>query len=467
MKEEEQTKPAEQLREAFQSITMHGLPRLLQDSLKYMKAFWFLMFIGAAGCMAVLINARIHDYQKHEVYMKSKSRIMQPLPFPAVTVCNSDRFSGKWISKLPLEGLVCNRSDNSDRVISGNATYETEFNIACKMFLTGYKDTLRFGGQNISPFPNGFDSSGGFYPCFTFNKNGLAKQKVNGAGMGLNLALFNDPTDTASLATANISRFDDQRRGILIQIHDPETEVSMNPATTIAIMPGHSHDIVISRKTISRKKHPFPSNCQTKETTRYKLTDGRYTRHDCIFSCIQMKLQKLCGNSLSQNKSASQMKCERDLYKQRPTGDCFCPEPCFEVNYPATTATNIWPRMFELKRIQAEFASLLNFTQNGTADTNYIQKRFAKVSIYYEELINTDETEEELYGISSLISEIGGLMGLFLGCSVISLAELLWLFGMSIRSIITCLHLHKYNLQKTTPKGLGNNVELGSVNGAL
>ena len=457
MKEEEHRKLAEPMKEAFQSMTMHALPRVLQDNLKYMKAFWLLLFIGAASCMALLIHARVQDYQKHEVYMKSKSNIMQPLPFPAVTICNSDRFSGKWVSKVPLEGLACN----------GTATYGTEFNTACKMFLSRYKDTLRFGGQNIPPFPSVFDSSGGFYPCFTFNKNGLAKQEVNGAGKGLNMALFNDPSDTVDLATENISRFDDKRRGILIQIHDPETAASMNPADTIAIMPGHSHDIAISRKTISRKKHPFPSNCHTKETTQYKLTEGRYTRQNCIFSCFQMKLQKQCGNSLSQNKSASQVKCESRLYKQRPISDCVCPEACFAVTYPATIATNIWPRMFELKRIQTEFASLLNFTQNGTADTNYIQKRFAKVSIYYEELINTDDTEEELYGITSLISEIGGLMGLFLGCSVISLAELLWLFGLSIKSLITCLNIKKYNVQKMTPNAHAKNVELGSLNKAL
>ena len=460
MTENDRKDTTQPIKEALQSITIHGLPHLLQEELKCMKIAWFLIFIGAASYMAVLIHARVEDYRKYEVYMQSTSRIMQPIPFPAVTVCNSDRFSAKPFEAFPMGNLTCDATGNRVQRAKLSAAQEAEFKIACKTFLSGYKDTMRFGDKNIHSFPNDFQSSSGLYPCFTFNQIGLSKQEVNGAGMGFNILLFNDPSDTVGLTTANASRFDDQRRGILIQIHDPETMATMNPAASIVILPGHSYDIVISRKTISRKKHPFSSNCHTKETTLYKQIQGRYTRYNCIFSCFQMKLQKLCGSVSTQNKSAAQIACESELYKQRPIGDCVCPEACYEVRYQPQIVANIWPRMLQLQTIKKEFASLLNST-----DTAYIQKRFAKVKIYYDQLINTDDTEEELYGISSLISEIGGLMGLFLGCSVISLAELLWLFGLSMKSLVM-LPSPRRKTSHVKMEGNGHTVELGSVNTA-
>ena len=454
---------ATDITEAAQSITIHGLPHLFGHDLRLMKAFWFVIFIGAFGSTILLVYYRVQDYEKHEVYIKSESRLMQPIPFPAVTVCNSDRFSGKLFAAFNMKNITCNETKTAGNK-SGTITARqlTEFKKACKVFLSGYKDTLRFGGQEVPAFPVNFYSSDGFYPCFTFNKNGLAKQEVNGAGKGLDMILFNDPGDVIDLTRTNMSRFEDQRRGILIQLHDPETEASVDPSSSIAISPGKSYEIVISRKTISRKEHPFPSKCHTSGTTLYKLKSGRYTRSNCIFSCFQIKLQQQCGDLLKLNKSLKQLQCETELYKKRPIGDCVCPEPCYEVTYPSQIATNIWPKLFQLKRMKTEFISLLNFSQFADSDT-FIQKRFAKVKIYFQELINFDDTEEELYGLGSLISEIGGLMGLFIGCSVISLAELIWLFGLSIKSLLgfVCTRKHSFEQKEKCP---GNNVELGSVN---
>jgi len=123
-------------------------------------------------------------------------------------------------------------------------------------------------------------------------------------------------------------------------------------------------------------------------------------------------------------------------------------------------ALNIWPRKEELTRMMTEFAAVLNLSQAST--TGYTQSRFSKVKIYYEELINTDAMEEELYGFTSLTSEIGGVAGLFLGCSVISLVELLWLFGLSVKSLFKSIGLRQLNTLKIADNR--DNVELGYAN---
>ena len=450
------------LNEAAQSLTVHGLPRLLQGDVKYMKFIWFIIFFGALSALAFLINDRVKDYRKREVYLKVESKVLQPLPFPAITVCNSDRFSIYGVPQLPNGNLTCNAIENSTGYMKLDTEQKTELRIACKMFLSGYKDTVRFGGKEIPDFPNSFTYTGQFSPCFTFNKNGLSNQVVNGAGNGLDMILFNDPNDALPFSTANVSRFDDKRRGLILHIHDPEASANADPDSGIAILPGYSHEIVMSRKTTLRKPHPFPSNCHTRKTTLYKVQKGRYTTMNCFIACFEKKLFDQCGVVPGGNRSASQAECEDKLIKEKPIGDCVCPQPCYEITYPSKMAINIWPRKQELTRMTTEFAPLLNLSQAST--TGYIQNRFSKIKIYYEELINTDAMEEELYGFTSLISEVGGLMGLLLGCSVISLVELVWLCGLSLRSIFKCIGNRQSHVRMAGDNG--HVMELGSTNKA-
>ena len=449
------------LNEAVQSLTVHGLPRLLQGDVKYMKVVWFIIFFGALSGLAILITDRVKEYKKHEVYFKVESKVMQPVPFPAITVCNSDRFSIYGVKKLPNGNLTCNGIENATGSMKLDMQQKTELKIACKMFLSGYKDTIRFGGKEIPSFPSNFTYTGQFSPCFTFNKNGLANQQVNGAGNGLDIIFFNDPNDALPYSTIP-SRFDDKRRGTILHIHDPEASANADPDSGIAVLPGYSHEIVMSRKTISRKPHPFPSNCHTRKTTLYKAQQGRYTTMNCFIACVEKKLLEQCGVVPGGNRSASQAECENKLVQEKPIGDCMCPQPCYEITYPIKMTLSIWPRKEELTRMTTEFAALLNLSQASA--TGYIQNRFSKVKIYYEELINTDATEEELYGFTSLISEIGGLMGLLLGCSVISLVELLWVCGLSLRSICKCIGYRQSHVQMA--KGNAHVMELGSTNEA-
>lgn len=452
---ENQRKKTAALREATESMTIHGLPHLFGHEPRLMKAFWLVVFLGLVGVSTWLIYLRLLDYHKHEVYIKTESKILQPMPFPAVTVCNSDRLSGEFFAGFDLTNMSCNNPAST----TATSQQLIEFQKACKMFLSGFKDTIRFGGKEIAPFPNAFQSSDALYPCFTFNKNGLAEQMINGVGRGLDIILFNDPADVVPISRANVSRFEDRRQGILIQIHDPETDASMD-SSFIVISPGQSYDIVISRKTFSRKKHPFPSNCHTLETTKYKQKGGRYTRSNCIFSCFQMKLQQQCGDVFSMNKSASQKICEAQFLKMRPIRDCDCPEPCYQVLYPNEISTATWPKKFQLQSMKKEFSDLLNLTDAIATDI-YLQKRFAKIKIFYKELIYTASTEEELYGFGSLVSEIGGIMGLFIGVSVISLAELIWLFGLSIKRLVAilCHLISRFGMKGIQPK---NDVEMAN-----
>ncbi|XP_068747617.1 acid-sensing ion channel 4-A-like [Montipora capricornis] len=81
---------------------------------------------------------------------------------------------------------------------------------------------------------------------------------------------------------------------------------------------------------------------------------------------------------------------------------------------------------------------LFNITPYETAAKveefrDYVRKRMAHINIYYETL-DTEVTEEKpAYDLNDFGSDAGGNMGLFLGCSLLTLCEFVDLI------IIMCL----------------------------
>ena len=184
---------------AAESVTLHGFPRIFTSKQKYVKLIWLLAFLGSFGGLIYVIQLRVKNFYKYEVFIRTETRVKKPLPFPAVTVCNTNRYSDDVMPAYSMENMTCNRSnnDNGNKNSSSNSNRRSnsiEFQKACKMFLNGMKDTLRFNAKAMPGFPASFMSSSALSPCFTFNQDGKLSQNVQGWG-GLDMILFSDPKD--------------------------------------------------------------------------------------------------------------------------------------------------------------------------------------------------------------------------------------------------------------------------------
>ena len=429
------SKRSKLIKEAADSVTLHGLPRAITSEGRIVKTFWLIVFLCSLTVLVFFIYQRVTDYYKYEIYIKTQTKIIQPMKFPAVTICNSDRLNnseGKPQPAFSMKNMTCNNSSVDFVSLSRE---ETEFHKACKLFLSGSSDTFRFGGEAVSGFPELFKTTSGVYPCFTFNKDGKLKQSVGGSGKGVEMILYSDPIDSLKFDLANLSRFDDRRRGILVVIHDPETGLSLDLPSNIALVTGESTEIVLRQKVYFRKPAPFPSKCHTKDTTLYKVIPGRYTTSNCVSSCFQIKLKKKCGKQVYGDDIKSQVVCKKEMYKKYPIEDCVCPPPCTEIKYNRETSRSVWPQEVHVDSSRDSFAQMMNRTL-GDITPYKLQQRLIQLKIYYQDLVIEEATEEELYGVSNLLSEVGGLMGLFIGASLISIVELAW-FPLRLLRLLT------------------------------
>ncbi|CAD5126452.1 DgyrCDS14580 [Dimorphilus gyrociliatus] len=63
------------------------------------------------------------------------------------------------------------------------------------------------------------------------------------------------------------------------------------------------------------------------------------------------------------------------------------------------------------------------FNEINKINNDFFLKNFAKVDVFYKEMNYQKITQQEKFGFLSLLSEVGGFMGLVLGASVITIIE--------------------------------------------
>ncbi|XP_078618828.1 acid-sensing ion channel 4-A-like [Branchiostoma floridae x Branchiostoma japonicum] len=124
--------------------------------------------------------------------------------------------------------------------------------------------------------------------------------------------------------------------------------------------------------------------------------------------------------------------CVREILAQVTRGEleCNCPVPCSMTKYSTSVSYAGWPNKLTEEHISTEYG----------IDPAYMAENGVVFSVYYEELNYQKIRQLKAMDGGQLASNIGGMMGLFIGASVLSLLEVweyLWqrLKGLLRRSL--------------------------------
>ena len=313
------------------------------------------------------------------------------------------------------------------------------------MFLADTNQPTATVGSDNSPsfrFPSKFSFLPNMSPCFTLNRNSTLVQLFQGERNGLHMLLFFNESDYKS-ADYPVSALQDERKGLMVSIHDPK-EHSMD-IDGISLPPGFHTHIAITKHVYYRKKKPFQSKCFDGSIESYpKIVPGKYRVGNCYFSCYHLALYNLCQVVIpsltafmppdkypSRNLSAEDLnRCHSQLNGVFRT--CDCRIPCYEEMYKTKVVREPWPQSWQATQLLASLTNASEMYQSSTAMT-MIKKHLIKLSVYYEELIENVSEEKELYQQASILSDMGGQMGLFLGASLLSVIEVCWLICRAIQ----------------------------------
>ena len=426
------------------SLTIHALPRALESKSWIARSFWLVLFLLGLGFFIKFANVAVRNYMENDIIQRVTMKSAKKMKFPSVTICNmrsiyaeADQRHPSTVHKTTEEGIKHYMSRH-------HAMYKPiDFN----SFSQGYSNIINktnsrycsFGGKyQICSNSTKFQSLSLLPKCMTFNPDGDVFQTRSGRLFGLKLLLFLNTSNTQSNIDLHFNAKDQE--DIAVLIHKPGTypDLSYRP-----IFPetGTHTKIALRRKVSHRLPAPAPSKCVVgRSETKYNMFPGKYEPSLCKESCHLYKAYMECGDvpeyyrlligpralptlnlSSIKEQEACVEKHQQDYKVKRYSGECECPPSCSSLTHETMIISSKWPRKIQEKSVVNYIQKVLD---TPAIDSEAVQRDFAVISVFFDDFIETLEEEVTRYNLFSLLSDLGGQAGLYLGASFFSIVEL-------------------------------------------
>ena len=445
----------EVLTDTCMSTTTHGIPKILKkNSHTILKIIWILCLITCVTAGSISIYKSIEQYLFYPSFISTSIVEEIPTEFPAVTICNM-----KSVNSSTLDGYIVTKSASVNNnftslfewletehyilrlYVNNNANYTYERRKAMgfqieNMLISCYFNYLPCYATDFTYSYNPLYGN-----CYTFNaaydSNGTAKQiktsTLSGYYNGLILEFFVGKPSANTLI--------EYRDGLIISIQNQSSEPFWQ-SDTLKASAGSENDFIVKRNFITKLPPPH-GNCllDTSFSPYYKyikhILNNSYSEELCFQLCIQDQIIKTCGcgdlflpkvnnDSTLFCNSLSSINCMKSYINNFSMSDglhickAICPFECFQTEFEISSHKALYPTLSYID-------TLFSYAQSQNLNLNYseVSQAFAKVNIYYPSMQLKTTTQTAQMQISSLLATIGGNLGLFLGMSFLTFAELL------------------------------------------
>ncbi|XP_059145901.1 amiloride-sensitive sodium channel subunit alpha-like [Physella acuta] len=271
--------------------------------------------------------------------------------------------------------------------------------------------------------------------------------------------------------------------GIKVLLHSG-SEIVFPDNSGILAAPGFVTSIGIRKSESYLLPAPY-GNCisQSSDTNSiknlYEELGYTYTKDACMRTCLQKEIFKSCGciesdvvniinvlnykDWLDLDQTKSIQICdelsERCIYKtvlqfQKGQLGCdeLCPSACEQIVYHTTVSNSLWPSSAYIDtyiHFVNQTPTIRNKAYNWTAYPQaHVRNNFLRLEIYYETLNFEVSTSSPTFDWNSLLGNIGGQLGLWLGFSVLTAVEIVQL---TMQVCVHVIHLQydKYRKART------------------
>ncbi|XP_068694066.1 degenerin-like protein unc-105 [Montipora foliosa] len=128
--------------------------------------------------------------------------------------------------------------------------------------------------------------------------------------------------------------------------------------------------------------------------------------------------------------------------------DCTCYPARLEINFLQTVSSSVWPSKTQMPSV----LEMLNMTGKRAAEVvknlEKARDNMALVNIYYDSMTVTHLKQTPAMTWTTLLGDVGGQLGLFIGCSLITLVEFFGLFLRLIKPTKTSNDVASFNLSR-------------------
>ncbi|XP_057370231.1 pickpocket protein 28-like [Daphnia carinata] len=462
--------------------SLHGLNHIFEEgSLLFERIVWFLVFLSGV-CFSGYFCWQMWQKWEQSPLLTSVETHLYPLRnthFPAVTICNVNKVSERKlysaildnpkfmnVSYIKLQSTLrymtkLDRAINNEEELLRLSRYYEARNISALDLFRILKKTAPSCSDMVldcswlgltEPCMHYFS----FLPtddgmCCTFNggnyfdtildidskpRHEPLQVSGNGYRMGLTLVLDADLDDTSVTS----GKFD----GFKVLLHSPEEfpdvshrgfVIGLGTETFVAVKATTS----FYADEVARQVSPNKRQCYVEGEKKLKYFQ-RYSRSACSVECDTQMMEDRChcrpfffkGDNRTKLCEINAYSCISEVYEDiHSRGDycgevCNCLPPCSDTWYEPEISYASFPgrgfnRTRTFKRIVARHS--LN---PGSETKEYLKSNVAMLHVYYKEQTGMRYRTDIRYGIEDFISAAGGLLGLGLGMSFISVIEIIY-----------------------------------------
>ncbi|XP_076467647.1 acid-sensing ion channel 3-like [Babylonia areolata] len=436
--------------------TIHGVKNA-SDSTKsvFDRAVWAVLVAVAVGSLLMLLSSLFLCYYEYPVRTLVTVSPTARLPFPSVTLCN---LNGMEMSKLKAQDTeTCNMTavfqnltlagvhlaarkpwdvPVEDRTGSCQLLNQTFQKISRQAFADLNSTLMQclWDEEEVSCdrlfTPVDLDSR----RCFQFNAAAGAGRKASrsrGLYSGLEVILHVRQSEYSFSAIKSASA------GIQVILHEPEEMV--DELKGFVLSPGFTHYVQIVMTKYNFLPAPYKAfgenacvrDAELPEAVRQSSRQNvSYTRALCQYSCIHALAQAECGCRISETAFTENLSlplctmsdvftCYYALYENltRWHDSCACPELCHRTEYGVTMSSAYFPSLVAQRILH----------NLGIVSKQAARKNVLVLKLYYEDLISYEISHVPKYTVETILGTMGGQMGLLLGASLLSVAEVLHL----------------------------------------
>ncbi|GFQ74657.1 degenerin mec-4, partial [Trichonephila clavata] len=275
--------------------------------------------------------------------------------------------------------------------------------------------------------------------CYMFNYVGtfndkdtpvkIAKQP--GRTHGLQLYMQVRKEDTIPLLTRDL--------GVRIVVHDPRS-IPIAAQNGIDIRPGDMASISMEYLEMNRLGQPWGKCAEDGQVLANNYSGDPYIQSECESFCINQEVFKRCHcwhprylsavvtpkrkAICATNSTSAVDRCFLSVVHDTDNGtvECNCPPACREISYQLTTSASQLNQDFF--RMVKKAKTLTTKGGKASVTNSDVDFKLMGVQIFYNSFFVSHVNETAIYSWESLIANIGGNMGLFLGLSLVTIVEL-------------------------------------------
>ncbi|XP_066292663.1 amiloride-sensitive sodium channel subunit alpha-like [Branchiostoma lanceolatum] len=294
----------------------------------------------------------------------------------------------------------------------------------------------QFDGRACSPKNFSIFTDSTYGNCFTFNKasGNTAPQSATSAGPlnGLSLILYIEQEEYIPSLT--------EKAGVRVVVHSP-ARWPFPEFEGFDAAPGFLTSAGLRLTSITRLGGRY-GDC-TNGGGYELLYPGTYTQTNCLVTCHQGHMVSVCGcadpslrapvNTTFCDSTTTSVDCKNRVRREIVTGvlACTCPASCSDKVYGKAIGLSEWPADSYLTNVLTKLQTKKG-RRPGTAilgDTDRFKRNLLKLNIYYEALNYEKISESPGYEEESLLGDLGGQLGLWVGMSLLSAMEILEIFA--------------------------------------